>query len=137
MALYHVAITGRDRRHLSALGAKLRVVVVSYQVTARGIVVDAYIPENKIAWVQRQGYAVTRLEKNDGLARQRQAEGRKAVDQRLRRGRYGDVIWGGGYLTTEEVEAAIELGARNHAAYFERIPLPNLTWEKRRCHAVR
>ena len=137
MALYHVSITGRDRRHLSALGAKLRVVVVSYRETSRGIVVDAYIPEQKIAWVERQGYAVKRLEKNDGLARQRQVEGRKAVDQRLKRGRYGDVIWGGGYLTADEVEAAIELGERNHSAYFERIPLPNLTWEKRRCHAVR
>ena len=29
------------------------------------------------------------------------------------------------------------LGEQNHAGYFERIPLPNLTWEKRRCHAVR
>jgi len=137
MALYHVAVTGRDRRHLSALGGKLRVVVVSYRETTRGIVVDAYVPEEKIGWLERHGYAVTRLEKNDGLARQRQVEGRKAVDQRLKKGRYGDVIWGGGYLTTEEVEAAIELGERNHGAYFQRIPLPNLTWEKRRSHAVR
>ena len=29
------------------------------------------------------------------------------------------------------------LGEKNHAGYFERIPLPNRTWEKRRCHAVR
>jgi len=137
MALYHVAITGRDRRHLSALGAKLRVVVVGYRETRRGIVVDAYLPEEKIGWVQRQGYAVTRLEKNDALAKRRQTEGRAAVGLRRRRGRYGDVIWGGGYLTTDEVEAAIALGAKNHGAYFERIALPNLTWEKRRCHAVR
>ena len=137
MALYHVAITGRDRRHLSALGAKLRVVVVGYRETPRGIVVDAYLPEEKIGWVERQGYSVKRLEKNDGLARKRQAEGHKAVKQRLKRGRYGDVIWGGGYLSADEVEAAIALGEKNHAAYVERIPLPNLTWEKRRCHAVR
>jgi len=137
MALYHVAITGRDRRHLSALGAKLRVVVVGYRETKRGIVVDAYVAEEKVGWLERKGYGVTRLEKIDAHARQRQAEGRAAVDKRLKRGRYGDVIWGGGYLTADEVEAAIKLGERNHSAYFDRIALPNLTWEKRRCHAIR
>jgi murein tripeptide amidase MpaA len=136
MAVYHVAITGRDRRHLSALGAKLRVVVVGYRETKGGIVVDAYVPEQKVEWLERKGYGVTRLEKIDAHARQRQAEGRAAVDKRLKRGRYGDVIWGGGYLTADEVEAAIKLGERNHSAYFDRIALPNLTWEKRLCHAI-
>ena len=42
--------------------------------------------------------------------RARQAEGRAAVEVRLERGRYGDVIWGGGYLTVDEVEAAIGVG---------------------------
>jgi murein tripeptide amidase MpaA len=137
MALYHVAITGRDRRHLTALGTKLRVVVVSYRETKRGIVVDAYVPAEKVGWLERKGYSVTRLEKIDAHDSQRQAEGRAAVDNRLQRGRYGDVIWGGGYLTTDEVEASIALGEKNHSAYFERIRLPNLTWEKRRCHAAR
>src|SRR4029434_7952358 len=77
------------------------------------------------------------LEEVDDHDRQRQAEGRTAVDNRLKRGRYGDGIWGGGYLTADEVEACIASGEKNHAGYFERIPLPNLTWEKRRCHAVR
>ena len=137
MPLYHVSITGRDRRHLSALGPKLRVVVVGYREDRRGIVVDAYVPAEKIPWLSRQGYTVTRLEEVDDHARQRQAEGRTAVDNRLKRGRYGDVIWGGGYLTADEVEACIALGEKNHSGYFERIPLPNLTWEKRQCHAVR
>jgi hypothetical protein len=137
MPNYHVAITGRDRRHLSALGAKLRVVVVGYREEKRGIVVDAYLPAEKIPWLTRKGYTVTRLEEVDGHDRQRQAEGRTAVDKRLKRGRYGDVIWGGGYLTADEVEACIALGEKNHADCFERIPLPNLTWEKRQCHAVR
>ena len=48
MGLYHVAISGRDRRHLSALSVKLRVVVVGYRESERGIVVDAYVPEKKI-----------------------------------------------------------------------------------------
>ena len=137
MSLYHVALTGRDRRHLSALGPKLRVVVVGYREDKRGIVVDAYIPSGKIDWLKRQGYGVTRLEEIDRPDRQRQAQGRDAVASRMRRGRYGDVIWGGGYLTADEVEAAIALGAKNHPGYFERISLPNRTWEGRRCHALR
>ena len=137
MPTCHVAITGRDRRHLSALGPKLRVVIVGYREDKRGAVVDAYVRSEKIAWLKRQGYGVTLLEQVEGHDRQRQAQERKGLATRLRRGRYGDVIWAGGYLATDEVEAAIELGANNHEGYFERIPLPNLTWEKRRCHAVR
>src|SRR5512136_704415 len=137
MPTYHVAITGRDRRHLTELGPKLRVVVAGYREDEHGVVVDAYVPAEKVEWLKRHGYGITRLEEVDAHARQRQAEGRQGAASRLRRGRYGDVIWGGGYLTADEIEAAIALGAKNHAGYFERIPLPNLTWEKRRCHAVR
>ncbi len=137
MSVYHVSITGRDRRHLSALGPKLRVVVVGYREDKHGIVVDAYVSAEKIPWLSRQGYVVTLLEEVDVHDRQRQAEAHTAVDSRLARGRYGDVIWGGGYLTADEVEACIEFGENNHSGYFERIPLPNLTWERRRCHAVR
>ncbi len=137
MPLYHVAVTGRDRRHLTALGAKLRVVVVGYREAERGIVVDAYLPSERVGWLKRHGYAVELLEAVDGHDRERQAQGRDAAAKRLRHGRYGDVIWGGGYLTADEVEGAIALGAKNHPDYFERIPLPNRTWEGRRCHAAR
>ena len=137
MAIYHVNITGRDRRHLSALSGRLRVVVVGYREISRGIVVDAYVPSEKLGWLERKGYEVKLLGQIDAPARNRQDEGRAAVSSRIKHGRYGDVIWGGGYLTSDEVEGAIVLGEKNHSAYFERIPLPNLTWEKRRCHAIR
>ncbi|HEY6985582.1 MAG TPA: hypothetical protein VH375_05835, partial [Rhodanobacteraceae bacterium] len=58
MAICHVAIMGRDRRHLSELGAKLRVVVVGYREEKCGIVVDAYVPSQKIDWLKRKGYGV-------------------------------------------------------------------------------
>ena len=137
MAICHVSVTGRDRRHLTALGPKLRIVVVGYREDERGAVVDAYIPAEKVGWLERHGYRVTVLEEVDLHDRRRQAEGRRGAETRLRRGRYGDVIWGGGYLTAEEVEGALEIGAMNHAGYCERIALPNLTWERRRCHALR
>ncbi len=137
MALYHVAVTGRDRRHLTELGTKLRVIVVGYREEKRGIVVDAFVRAEKIPWLRRLGYGVTRIEQVDAHDRSRQAEGRAAVQARLKRGRYGDVIWGGGYLTADEIERAIELGVEHHSDYFQSIALPNLTWEKRRCHAAR
>ncbi len=137
MSTLHVAITGRDKRHLAALGPKLRVVVVGYREEKHRFVVDAYIHADKVAWLKRQGYGVTRLEEVDAHDRARQAEGHAAATRRLKKGRYGDVIWGGGYLTADEVEQAMVLGEQNHGAYFERIALPNATWEKRRCHAFR
>ena len=137
MPILHVAITGRDKRHLTALGAKLRVVVVGYREEKHRIVVDAYIHSDKVKWLERQGYGVTRLEAVDAPDRARHAEERKATARRLKKGRYGDVIWGGGYLTADEIEGALLLGEKNHAGYFERIRLPNLTWDKRRVHAFR
>jgi murein tripeptide amidase MpaA len=137
MSLLHVAITGRNKRHLAALGPKLRVVVVGYREEKHRFIVDAYIHSDKLEWLKRQGYDVKRLEAVDAPDRTRQKQGHVAVARRLKKGRYGDVMWGGGYLTVDEVERALVLGEKNHAPYFERIPLPHLTWEKRRVHACR
>jgi murein tripeptide amidase MpaA len=137
MAILHVFVTGRDRRHLSELRNKFRVVVVGARETRRGMVVDAYIPSKRVDWLRSKGFGVEVLEDIDAPGRARQAEGRAAAVTRLKRGRYGDVIWGGGYLTVDEVEAAIVLGEKNHPGVLERIRLPHLTWENRRCHAFR
>ena len=95
------------------------------------------VPAERIDWLREKGLRVQFLEEVETPGRTRQAEVRAAADARLKRGRYGDVIWGGGYLTVDEVEAAIVLGEKNHPEVVERIPLPHLTWEKRRCHAFR
>src|SRR5512134_60364 len=125
MGLVHVTVTGRDRRHLAALGPKLRIVVVGFREDEHGAVVDAFVQEEKVGWLRRQGCTVEVLERVDLHDRQRQDEGREGVGARLRRGRYGDVIWGGGYLGVDEVEAALELAETNHAGYYERIRLPH------------
>jgi murein tripeptide amidase MpaA len=139
MSALHVAIEGLDRRGLTALGSGRRIVVVGHRENARTgrITVDAYIDPRQEKWLTKRGYAVTRLEAIDAPARQRQKDGRRDAARRLAKGRYGDVIWGGGYLTTDEVERAMELGEQNHRGYFQRIALPHKTWEKRRCHAFR
>jgi murein tripeptide amidase MpaA len=137
MSLLHVAIAGRSKSHLAALGPKLRVVVVGAREEKHRFIVDAYIHSEKLEWLKRQGYDVKRLEAVDAHDRTRQAEGHAAATRRLKKGRSGDVMWGGGYLTVDEVERALVLGEQNHGPYFERIPLPHLTWEKRRVHACR
>jgi Zinc carboxypeptidase len=138
VSFFHVVITGLNRRHLTELGPKHRIIVVGYREKKTGeIEVDAYLNGREEQWLKKHGYAVTRLEEVTAPARQRQAEGRRDATARLKRGRYGDVIWGGGYLTADEIERAMVLGERNHGDYLERIALPNLTWEKRRCHVIR
>ena len=138
MSLYHVTITGRDRRHLTELGPKHRILIVGYREDPkRGILVDAYLAPGKMQLLRKHGYTVTRLEEVGSRARQRQEEGRTAAARRLKRGRYGDVTWAGGYLTADEIERAMVLGVEQFPGYVERIPLPNRTWEKRRCHALR
>ena len=139
MALLHVEITGRDPRHLTELMSKHRVVVVGHREKTRTkpAIVDAYIPPNKVEWLEKRGYGVKVLEDVEPGDRRRQREGHRALETRLQKGRYGDVIWGGGYLTADEIERAMVIGETNHAGYLERIPLPRLTWEKRRCHAIR
>ena len=101
MAILHVAVTGRDRRHLSELRNKFRVVVVGARETRGGIVVDAYMPAERVDWLRKKGYGVELPEEIEAPGRARQAEGRAAAETRLKRGRYGDVIWGGGYLTVQ------------------------------------
>ena len=139
MSVLHVSIDGLDRRSLTALGTSQRVVVVGHRVNARTgkVTIDAYITPVQEKWLRRHGYLVTLIEKIDAKARERQREGRRGTQKRISRGRYGDVIWGGGYLNADEIEKAMALGEQNHPDYIERIALPNKTWENRHCHAVR
>jgi carboxypeptidase T len=138
MAYDHVVITGGDRREFVKLGLRHRIIVVDFREDKkRGLIVDAYLPPGKAGLLEKRGYRVTVIEDLTAGDRQRLAERQQSLARRTAQGRYGDVVWGGGYFTPDEIERAIELGAENHAGYFERIALPHKTWEKRRCHAVR
>ena len=95
------------------------------------------MPPGKVVWLEKRGYAIEVLEDVETAAKQRQRENHETAETRLRRGHYADVYWGGGYLTTDEIEQAMVIGETNHGTCLERIALPHRTWEKRRCHAVR
>lgn len=74
MGLHRVAITGRDRRHLTELRTKSRVVVAGGEDASRAIV-DAYVPAERVDWLKKKGYGVEFLEEDVGTqARTRQAE---------------------------------------------------------------
>ncbi len=137
MAFFHATITGPDRRRLMRLGIRHRLVLIGYREDKKGLVVDAFLPAEKMGLLEKNGYRVTLIEDEQTAGRKRLAERQESSSRRIAHGRYGDVIWGGGYFTPDEIDKVIELGAVRHAGYFERIELPHRTWEKRRCYAAR
>src|SRR5262245_49427773 len=55
--LFHVIITGLNRRHLTELGPKHRIVVVGYREKKNGeIEVDAYLNAREEQWLGKRGY---------------------------------------------------------------------------------
>ena len=61
MSVLHVSIDGLDRRSLTALGTRHRIVVVGHRENARTrkITIDAYVTPRQESWLQRHGYGVT------------------------------------------------------------------------------
>jgi murein tripeptide amidase MpaA len=136
---YRVTISATDReaRFLTDLAVKRRVPLAGLKHTRQGYLVDAYLLPVQMKRLAKAGYHFTVHENVEKESRRRQAEGREAAARRARRGRYGDVLWAGGYLTVDEVEAAVLSGSKRFSRCTERIKLPHRTWEKRRCHALR
>jgi hypothetical protein len=55
MSVLHVSIEGLDRRSLTALGTKYRIVVVGHRENARTgkVTIDAYITPGQEQWLKR------------------------------------------------------------------------------------
>jgi murein tripeptide amidase MpaA len=139
-ARYRVTITATERegRFLTDLAAKKRVPLAGLvHIPKRGYTIDAYLLPEQMRRLAKAGYRFTVHEDVEEQDRKRQAEGREAAKRRAKRGRYGDVMWAGGYLTVDEVEDGVSRGAKRFSHCTERITLPHRTWEKRRCHALR
>jgi murein tripeptide amidase MpaA len=139
-ARYRVTITANERegRFLTDLAAKRRVPLAGLRHTpGRGYKIDAYLLPRQMERLKQAGYRFTIHENIDQQDRQRQTEGREAAARRAKRGRYGDVMWAGGYLTVDEVESVILSGSKRFSKCTERVTLPHKTWEKRLCHALR
>jgi murein tripeptide amidase MpaA len=132
-----ISATEAESRFLTDLAVRRRVPLAGLRRTKEGYLIDAYLLPLQMKRLAKAGYRFTVHEDAEKQGRRRQEEGRAAAARRARRGRYGDVIWAGGYLTVDEVEDAIARGAKRFSGCTERITLPHRTWENRLCHAIR
>lgn len=136
---YHARITGSDYAAMADLVTKYKVTVARHTVekVAQGYRVDAHASDEQIRALEAAGYKVERLEdaQIQGVARQK--EKRTSTVGALTREALS-VAAGTGYLDVEHIEAA--LAAESEApndAFTTLIKLPNETWEKRVCHALK
>lgn len=138
MPLLHIRVKARDRRHLTELATRHRLVVARHSFDVwKGFWVDAFARPAAVRAIERHGYEVKFLREVDAESRVRQAQSHAAAIRRTLRGRSGDVHWADGYLTVDEVEDAMRLLAREAPSSVELIELPHRTWEGRTCHALR
>lgn len=138
MPLLHIRVKARDRRHLTELATRHRLVVARHSHDPkRGFAVDAFARPAAVRAIERHGYTVECLQDVEIESRERQGQSQAAAIRRTLRGRYGDVHWAGGYLTVNEVEAAVQVLAQESAGCAECIELPHRSWEGRTSHALR
>ncbi len=138
MALHHVTVVGRDREAMADLVRRHHLTVARHTVRerARGYLVHAYATDRQIRALEREGYGVRRLENVEREGKRRQAEAKRAALARVRptvaaRGAMA------GYLTVDEIEAAVGALAAANEGFVERIPLPYPSWEGRSASAIR
>ena len=87
MSVLHVSIEGLDRRSLTALGTRHRIVVVGHRENARTgkVTVDAYVTPRQEQWLKQHDYGVTRL--RDRRLRTGATEGRSSRHREANRPR--------------------------------------------------
>ena len=82
MAILHVAVTGRDRRHLSELRNKFGWSSSGPRPAAASLWMPTSRPTESTG--SAEGYGVELLEEIEAPGRARQAEGRAAAETRLK-----------------------------------------------------
>ena len=139
MPSYHATITGPDQAAMAALVNKYKVTVARHTVekVAGGFRVDAHASGTQLRSLEKAGYTVERLEDADKTGKARQKEARKLTAQAVAPEAL-KVAQSTGYLNIDEVEAALAAAAlAPNKAFTKLISLPNKTWEKRTCHALK
>ncbi len=138
MPRYHVKITGRDYEAMADLVRKYKVGVARHTVekVAKGYRIDAHANGRQLSALEAAGYGIERYEDADKEGKARQKEVRKvskkaAPDEALH------VPGANKYLNVVEVETALAAVAGAHAGFTKLITLPNKTWERRVCHALK
>src|SRR5262245_8987934 len=143
MARYHVKIIGKDYDAMADLVRKYQVTVARHTVELPkkdGYMVDAHVTGSQLRQLKAAGYTVRQREDVDKQGKARQAEFKKATKSRLAVARTAvrATRAAGGYLSVDEVEAALaSAAAPPHDTFTELITLPHRTWEGRVCHALK
>jgi carboxypeptidase T len=154
MPRYRITISGPNKAAMADLLRKYKIRVFDHGYRFEpdvGYTVAALAPPEEIRKLQQNGYVVVQHEDADELGKIRQREvGRgnryarrsPASSNRGTRRKPSDKPptrpAAKSYLNVDEVESAIlAAAAAPYSAIAELITLPNPTWERRQCHAVR
>ena len=138
MPRYHVKITGRDYDAMADLVRKYKISVARHTVEKlpKGYRIDAHANGTQLSALEAAGYGIERYEDADKEGKARQKEVRK-VSKKAAPAEALHVPTSHQYLNVVEVETALAAVAGAHAAFTKLIKLPNKTWEKRLCHALK
>jgi carboxypeptidase T len=139
MPRYRVTIAGRGYEAMADLVRKYGIGVARHTVSKRGADlyrIQAHATGAQITTLTRAGYDVRRIEDVDRAGKRRQAEAHVAAAKTM--APIVGVAPLDRYRTVPEVESALAAAAAPpHAPFAELITLPEQTWEKRRCRAIK
>jgi murein tripeptide amidase MpaA len=139
MPRYHVKITGKDYDAMADLVRKYKVLVARHTVEKLddGYRVDAHADGRKLRALEAAGYKIDRYEDVDKEGKKRQKEVRKVTKKALAAEKLA-VAASAHYLNVVEVEKALAAVADPpNDSFTKLIKLPNKTWEKRVCNALK
>lgn len=139
MPRYHVKITGKNYPALADLVLKYKINVARHTIeqVQAGYRVDAHATGAEITKLTTAGYKVERYENADKEGKARQKEVRKLTKKAVAAEELA-VETIGGYLNIVEVETALASAANApNTGFTKLITLPNKTWEKRVCKALK
>lgn len=140
MPRFHVKITGSDYDAMADLVRKYKIHVATHTVKKvdGGYRVDAHANGAQIGRLETAGYKVERYENADQAGKERQREVRKVTSKVAGAAKALHVATAGQYLNVVEVEQALAaVAAPPNDSFTKLIPLPNKTWEKRMCNALK
>ena len=140
MPIYHVKVTGSDREAMLDLVRYYKVDVArnTAEKTPEGYRIHAQANGHQIRRLRAAGYGVEQLEDATQGGKARQKEFREVFRKTTLSGE--DLAMGRSphYLSVADVERALAVAASTpNKPFVKLIKLPNKTWEKRACHAVR
>ena len=137
MPRYRVTIAGKNYDAMADLVRKHRLNIAGHtgKKAGRGrYVVDAFADSDQIERLRSEGYRVDVREDVQKAGKKRQAEVRSLA----LRGLTKNVAAADHYLNVADIESSLAAAAAGANAGFTRlIQLPNKTWERRECHAIK